>query len=364
MIEGFADERFDDARRAFEDNFTERGEIGAAAAVFHRGELVVDLRGGTRDGTRQWQPDTLVITYSTTKPLTATCAVLLWDQGVLDLDEPVARYWPEFGQGGKANVTARQVLCHQAGLVALRADLPTDTLFDRGALVEALAKEEPWWDPGTRSGEHALFYGHLIDEIVRRVDGRSVRDLFAEEIARPWNVDFHIGLRPGDLGRSAAVFGAEEHWPRGEMGDEGSLVRRALGNPPGALDGEVVNSERWKLAEVPAINGYGTAVGLARFYQGLLNGGVLDGHRVLSEAAVAEATSIQSSGDDILLERHVDWGLGFQIEGETFGHGGAGGSTAHAARHLDVTLAYVTNKMGEHDRADAFADAVEKAAAS
>ena len=362
MIEGFAEPRFEPVREEFERNFSERGESGASVAVAHGGDLVVDLRGGTVDGERPWREDTLVMTYSTTKPLAASCVVMLWDRGQLELDVPVARYWPEFGQAGKENVSIRHLLSHQAGLVALTPDVPAEGLFERDVVIGALEREAPSWEPGTKSGEHAYFYGHLLDEVVRRVDGRPLRDFFAEEIARPWAIDFHIGLLPADLARSATLYGIEEAWPGATIGDEGSLLRRALTNPPGALQAEVVNSDRWKQAEVPAINGYGTAAALARFYRGFLDGGILDGIRLFSERAVHEATSIQSSGEDVLLERHVDWGFGFQIEGDYFGHGGIGGSTGYAARHLGLTFGYLTNKMGEHDRADAVAEAAERCA--
>jgi CubicO group peptidase (beta-lactamase class C family) len=354
---------FERVREEFEHNFSDRREVGAAAAVIHRGEVVIDLRGGTVDGNEPWRADTVVLTYSTTKPFVASCLLLLWDRGELDLDAPVADLWPRFAAKGKGDVTARHLLTHQAGLVALREDLAVDALFDRDVVVSALEKEEPWWTPGTRSGEHALFYGHLIDEVVRRVDGRSAHRFFAEEIAAPWGLDFHIGLDQNDIERSATVFGMTDAWPGGVAGEEGSLFRRALTNPPGALEPDVVNSRRWKTAEVPAINGYGTAMGIARFYQGFLSGGVLDGTRVFSEAACREATSVHSSGDDVLLERHVDWGFGFQIEENYFGHGGIGGSSGYAARHLDLAVGYVTNKMGEHDRADAVSEASEACAA-
>ena len=359
-VGGYVAPGFEEVRDEFERNFTERGEVGASVCVIKRGEVVVDLYGGTRDGVNPWTPDTLVITYSTTKPIAASGLGLLIDRGLVELDEPVATYWPEFAQSGKEGTTIRHLLTHQAGLVALRQDLPAEALFDRDVIVHALEAEEPMWEPGTKAGEHALFYGHPIDEIVRRVDGRSLHDLFAEEVAAPWGLDFHIGLRDEEMGRTATVFGMEETWPGGAVGEPGSLLHRALTNPPGALSPDVVNSERWKKADVPAINGYGTAAAIARFYQGFLSEGVLDGTRVFSERACRAASAVHYSGEDVLLERHVDWGLGFQVEDEFFGHGGIGGSSGYAARHLDLAFGYVTNKMGTHDRADAVADAAEK----
>lgn len=363
-ISGHCVSGFEAVRSAFEANFAERGEKGASVAVFHGGRVVVDLWGGTSDGTRGWERDTLVMTYSTIKPAAASCAVLLWDRGELDLDAPVARYWPGFARAGKEAVTVRQLLSHQAGLLTLDDDLPTEALFDRGVVIAALERQEPMWPPGTKVGEHASFYGHLIDEVVRRVDGRSLHDFFAQEIAAPWELDLHIGLDNGDIRRAATLFGMAEAWPGGVTGDEGSVARRALGNPPGALDPEVVNSERWKRAAYPAINGYATGMGVARFFRGMLDGGILDGRRVFSEEACREATRVQASGDDVLLERHVEWGLGFfcQTEPPYFGHGGLGGSIGFAMRDIELCFGYVTNMMGEHDRADAVADAAESCA--
>ena len=346
-------------------NFDERGETGCSLAVFHRGELVVDLWGGHKDahGKEEWDRDTLVLTYSTTKPIVASCVLLLVDEGRIGLDDLVTDHWPEFGRAGKRSVTVRHMLTHQAGLPALRTDLPAEALFDRKTIVAALEAEEPWWEPGTKHGEHAYFYGHLIDELVRRVDGRSAHTMFAEEIADRWQIDFHVGLDEAALERTSHLSGIEEAWPGGAMQEAADeMHRRALTNPPGALDPEVVNSDRWKLAEVPAINGYGSAYAIARFYQGFLSGGVLDGARVFSEEACREATSIQSSGLDVFLERHVDWGLGFQIEEQYFGHGGLGGSSGYAARELDIALAYVTNKMAGHDRAEAVCELAENCA--
>lgn len=361
-VHGYVAPSFVAVREEFERNFAERDEVGASVGIVHRGETVVDLHGGTRDGVEPWDADTLVIMYSTTKPLAAACLLMLWDRGGIDIDAAVATYWPTFGHRSKGAVTVRQLLSHQAGLVALREELPPDALLDRETIVLALEREEPWWAPGTRSGEHALFYGHLIDELLRRVDGRSVREFFATEIARPWDLDLHVGLEEADLPRTATVVGMEDEWPGGQIGEPGSLLRKALTNPFGALSPGVVNSERWKKAAVPAINGYGTGIAIARFYAGLLGGGSLDGTRLFSENACREATSVQTSGEDVLLERPVDWGLGFQLEDAYFGLGGIGGSSGYATRRLDLAVGYVTNKMGSHDRSDAVSDAAEACA--
>jgi len=356
---------FEAVREAFERSFAERQELGAAAFVFHRGEVAVNLWGGFADEarTRPWRPDTIVQAYSTVKPMVAACALLLVDRGHLELDGPVARWWPRFGQAGKERVTVRQLLSHQAGLVALRDDVPAGEIFDWDTIVGRLEAEDPWWEPGTAHGEHAYFYGHLVGELVRRVDGRPLRRFFDEELAKPWGLDYQIGVRAGDRRRVASLVGLDMLYPGGEAGEPGSVYRRALTNPPGMLDPSVVNGEAWKAADVPAVNGFGTAEAVARFYQGFLNGGVLDGRRLLSEELCREALTVQSSGRDHFLGEDVSWGLGFQLEDGTFGHGGLGGSFGYAVPALHLVCSYVTNFMASHERGDAVADAAEACAA-
>jgi CubicO group peptidase (beta-lactamase class C family) len=361
-IDGVVAPGFESVRDAFEGNFLDRGELGAGLCVIHRGETVVDLWAGWMDEarTRPWRADTIVQVYSTTKPLVAACALLLVDRGALQLDDPVARHWPEFGAAGKAGVTVRQLLSHQAGLVVLREPAPTELLFDWDALVHRLEEEPPWWPPGTAHGEHAYFYGHLIGELVRRVDGRSLSRFLEDELAGPWGLDFQVGVRARDRPRVAPVAGLASLYPGGMAGEPGSVYRAGLTNPPGMLLPEVVNSPAWMSAEIPAVNGYGTATAVARFYQGFLAGGELGGRRLFSANACREATQVQASGPDVLLGRDVDWGLGFQIENGTFGHGGLGGSGGYADPSLDLAFGYVTNLMAVHDRSDAVADAAEE----
>jgi CubicO group peptidase (beta-lactamase class C family) len=363
---------FEPVREAFDHAFTDLGELGAGVAVFHRGRLVVDLWGGWTDATRttSWRRDTIVHTYSTIKPMVAACALILVDRGLLALDSPVATWWPELGQGEAASATLRQLLSHQAGLVALRDDVPADEILDWNGMIARLEAEPPWWEPGTALGEHAYFYGHLVGELVRRTDPghRSLARFLAEELASPWNLDLQVGVRPGDRGRVAPLSGLETLFPGGHPASGGPLYDRALSNPPGMLLPDVVNSAAWMAAEVPAVNGFATAEGVARFYHGLLEGGTFGGNRVLTEALCRAATSPQVSGHDLVLDRDVTWGLGVQLEegpeGGSFGHGGVGGSAGYAVPSLALAFGYVTNLMAGHDRGDAVADAAEACAAA
>ena len=371
-IQGFCAPGFERVREAFALNFAERGEVGAAVALYLEGRPMVDLWGGVAHpaggaGTPgatagaapgadpaagpAWRENTLVHLYSVTKPLAALALLKLVDAGAVALDEPVARYWPEFAQAGKEAVTVRHLLSHQAGLLGLRAPQPAELLLDWEGLVAALAAEAPWWPPGTRHGEHALFYGHLVGEVVRRVSGRSLGGFLRAEITGPWELDFHVGLRDEEIERCATVVGMTPEWRAGLAAAYGPLYAEALDNPPGRLDGAVVNGAAWRRAEIPAINGHATARGIARLYGGLACDEPPWGRRLLSPALLDEALSDQAVGEDIFLGRHVRWGLGFQLDTDGFGHGGLGGAIGWGNRALRFGFGYVTNRMAEHDRA-------------
>jgi CubicO group peptidase (beta-lactamase class C family) len=206
-IAGHCDPRFAAVRDAFAANFEAGREIGASFAVTVDGELVVDVWGGYADAarTRPWQSDTIINVFSTTKAMAALCAHILVDRGQLDLDAPVARYWPEFAQAGKERITTRHVLSHAAGLPGIRQPLPTEALLDWNGMTEALAAEAPWWEPGTANGYHALTYGYLIGEIVRRITGKTLGAFFREDVAERLGADFHIGLPESEDARVAEL---------------------------------------------------------------------------------------------------------------------------------------------------------------
>lgn len=366
-VHGFCAPSFERARVAFERNFTERGEVGAAVALYVDGHAVVDLWGGVAHpaaaaaastGDAPWQPDTLVHLYSVTKPLAALALLKLVDSGAVELDAPVARYWPEFAQAGKEGVTLRWLLSHQAGLLGLRAPLPPEAVYDWELMTALLAAEAPWWPPGTRHGEQAFLFGHLVGEVVRRVSGQGLGAFLRAEVTGPWGLDFHVGLTDAEMARCATVVGMTDAWRAGLDATYGPLFAQALDNPPGRLTGAVVNSAAWRRAEIPAINGHATARAIARLYGGLACGGVLDGTRLISAGLLDEALRDQSVGQDIFLRRHVRWGLGFQLDEDGFGHGGLGGALGWGNRDLRFGFGYITNLMAEHDRAMAVYAAV------
>ena len=362
-IEGTCDPRFERVREAFAENFASRGEVGAAVAVTIDGRPVIDLWGGYADKqrTRPWTRDTIVNVYSATKGVAATCLNRLADQGRVDLDAPVARYWPEFAQAGKERVLVRWLLSHRAGLPAVRKTLPAGALLDWAVMTAALAEQEPWWEPGTRHGYHALTFGYLIGEVIRRVDGRSPGAYCREEIAGPLEIDFHIGLDARDDARCAEVIAAPPPAP-GQPNpfaaiDPESMSAKAVNNPPGAMRLSAVNSRAWRGAEVPAANGHTNARALARFYGALAHGGKLDGVRILSPAQIERCLIEQSSGIDAVANVPMRFGLGYRLtqpaalygpNPRTFGHTGAGGSLGFADPDAKVGFAYTMNQMGSH----------------
>lgn len=358
-IDGICQPRFDPVRTAFARCFEELGEVGAGACVYVDGEAVVDVWAGHADPTtgRAWQRDTIVHVYSVTKAFAATCLLRLIDQGKVELNAPVATYWPEFAQAGKQQLPVRWLLTHQAGLLGVRAHLPAEAIFEWQTITDALAAESPWWKPGTEVGEHAYFFGHLVGEIVRRVDGRSLGTYLRDEVTGPWELDFHVGLTPDEEARCAHVVGMDQAWRVSLTENPTETYEQAMGNPPGLRESDVINGPAWRQAEIPAVNGHGTAHSIARFYSGLAAGGAIGNVRLLSTDMVRDATSIHASGHDVLLQSHTDWGLGFQIESDGFGFGGLGGALGWGNIDHRFGFGYVTNHMASHDRAMAVYEA-------
>ncbi|HUI25002.1 MAG TPA: serine hydrolase domain-containing protein, partial [Candidatus Kryptonia bacterium] len=317
--------------------------------------------------TRPWQRDTIVNVYSTTKGMTAICANRLVEQGRLDLDAPVARYWPEFAQAGKDKLPVRYLLTHQAGLAAISVPVPSEKRYDWDFMTSALAAQSPWWEPGTQHGYHALTFGYLVGELVRRIDGRSLGTYFREEIAEPLGVDFHIGLNERDDVRCAEMIPAPPPPPGAPdifvaaAKNPDSLPGKVFGNP--RLDTAHVNTRAWRGAEMPAANGHGDARGLARVYGALACGGEIDGVRVLGHEAIERANAEQAYGTDaVLAPLQTRFGLGFFLtqpmipfgpNPRAFGHPGAGGSIAFADPDARLGFAYVMNQMQQGLAGDA-----------
>jgi len=376
VIDGTCDGGFRPVLTAFTENFAERGEVGAAISVTVGGVVVADLRGGcvTLAGRQApWRPDTLVNLFSVGKGLISLLAARLAGDGRLDLDAPVARYWPEFGAAGKESVTVRQLITHQAGLPAARRRLPPGAMLDWAAMTQALAAERPWWAPGTAHGYHVNTFGFAVGEVLRRATGRTVGALLREEIAGPLGADVRIGVPAAEYGRIA-----DFDWPgpppteddRPDLSDDELMVHNAYFNPGGLSGAGVINSAEWRAAEVPSANAHGTALGVARVYTALAAGGTLGGIRLADPDALAQASTEQVYGPDLILRRRSRFGLGFQLTQPerpmgpnpgAYGHFGAGGSVGFCDPLAQVAFGYVTNQMGprwQNPRNRALIDAV------
>jgi CubicO group peptidase (beta-lactamase class C family) len=362
VIEGQCDAAFRAVADRFEASIAGGIERGAAVTVFLEGRAVVDLWGGTADadGVRTWQRDTVVNVFSVTKAMTALCAHLLVARELLDLEAPVVRYWPEFAAAGKQGVTVAQLLDHSAGLPALRATLPAGSLYDWAAMVGALAAEEPWWEPGTRHGYHAVTFGFLVGEVLRRVTGHSMRALVRDLLAVPLGADLHIGL-PESLADRAAYLPPVEPPPATQadhpflraMANPASLTARAFTNPAGPAEPGGINGPGWRRAEIPASNGHANARALARMYAMLVEGGEIDGVRLLDAATIRTATAERVSGIDAVLGAPTRFSLGFMLPNElrpfapvrhAFGHPGAGGALAFADPEARLAFGYTPNR--------------------
>ena len=261
-LHGTCDPKFDHVREALANNFAEHGDVGASVAVSLEGEMVVDLWGGHRDEakTLPWEEDTIVNVYSTTKTMAALCALLLADRGELDLNAKVSQYWPEFAQNGKENVLVRHFLSHSAGLSGMDEPFEPPKVYDWDLMVEALAAQAPWWEPGTASGYHALTQGHLIGEVVRRITNKSIGEYFAEQIAQPLGADFHIGTDDKHFARIGELIAPSAAPADAAIGD--SIAARTFRNP--AIDASHSRTAEWRRAEIPAANGHGNARSVVR----------------------------------------------------------------------------------------------------
>ena len=357
-VEGECAPRFVAVREAFAANFAAGREVGASFAASVDGQLVVDLWGGWADAarTRPWERDTILNVWSVTKAMTALCAHVLVDRGLLDVKAPVAEYWPEFAEAGKQAISVRNLLAHQAGLAAIRAPLAPDAFYDWSCMTTTLAAESPWWEPGTASGYHALTFGFLVGEVVRRIAGRSLGTFLREEVTQPLGADFHIGLPERDDARVAEMIPptaaeAAAAGPQAQVDPEsmlGKLMRNPLVTPP------MANQPAWRRAEVPAANGHGNARSVVRVMSALACGGTVDGQRVLGAETIGRAIEPQWSGRDLVLNIPMRWALGFMRSSSVlslgpnpraFGHGGWGGSLGIADPDGRVAWAYVMNKM-------------------
>jgi CubicO group peptidase (beta-lactamase class C family) len=349
-IGGRFDQRFAGVAQALARSLDEGADVGASVAVVLDGELVVDIWGGSTDstGTKPWEQDSIVNVFSTTKTMTALCALILADRGELDFHAPVARYWPEFAQAGKERIEVRALLGHTSGLSGWEEQLALEELADWERCTSLLAAQAPWWEPGTASGYHAITQGYLIGELVRRITGRSLGQFFKETVAEPLGADFHIGLPPDADVRVVPLISP----PPVDLRSTGfsELGLRTLTNPP--VTGETTAQEWWRRAEIPAANGHGNARSVAQIQSIVACGGEARGTRLISETGLAAIFEEQSNGPDLVLTVPLRFGMGFGLASETMpmgprscAWGGYGGSLVFNDLDARMTVAYVMNRM-------------------
>jgi CubicO group peptidase (beta-lactamase class C family) len=360
-IDGYCAPAFDSVREQFERNFTERRDVGAAVAAWVDGELVVDLWGGWQDTANQrpWRQDTLASVFSGSKGLTSTCVHLLAERGDIDLEKPVAAYWPEFAQAGKEAITVAMVMGHRSGVIGpQRRMLPVDVL-DWDGVCAGLAAAEPWWEPGSAQGYHMVTFGFILGELVKRITGRTLGEFLREQIAEPLSADVHIGLPERDHARCADMInkphirdvlaGAPEHPTSLAEHDKAGLAV-AMGFIP---DDEIGSStiDRWRSAEFPSTNAHVSALGMATFYNAMAQEKLVS--RDLMDLC---RTSQGGLATDVVLGPRVadhGWGLGYMLNQRCragpnpriFGHGGSGGSYAFADLEHRIGYAYVMNQF-------------------
>jgi CubicO group peptidase (beta-lactamase class C family) len=346
-IHGSCDERFASVKEAFVANLNTGKDIGASVALFIDGAPVVDLWGGYFDGTytRPWERDTIVQTFSTTKTMTALCALLLADRGEIDLHAPVAKYWPEFAAEGKSAIEVRHVLGHTSGVPGWTEPVSVNDLYDTMRSTEMLGRQAPWWTPGTAAGYHCYSIGHLIGEIVRRVTGKTLGQFFAEEIAEPLGADFHIGTGPEHDRRVSLLIPGSKDEPKGDR-----LVERVLLNPH--VTPKTTWTLPWRRAEIGGANGHGNARAIAAAQSVLANGGAF-GKTLMSDKGREKVLELQFEGRDLVMGVPIAWGMGYALRSPLGGldfaprvayWGGNGGSMAFVDLDAHMSFGYAQNR--------------------
>lgn len=371
-IEGTCDERFSAVRSALQRNVDSGAELGASLVIDIDGEIAADLWGGYRDEARTepWERDTITNVWSTTKTITSLAALMLADRGELDVDAPVARYWPEFGAAGKDGVLVRHLLSHTSGVSGLEQPAVIEDLYDFDKATARFAAQPPWWEPGTASGYHALNFGHLVGELVRRVSGKPLKLFVAEEIAGPLGADFQIGAAESDWGRIANVVPPPPlPFDLAALGLDSPVVKTFTGPVADASD---ANTPAWRQADIGAANGHGNARSVARIMSVVSRGGEVDGIRLLRPETIDQIFRQQSSGADLVLGVPLRFGIGYCLPTpETIPSipdericfwGGWGGSLIIMDTGRRLTISYMMNLMGPgiigSDRSAEYAEAI------
>ena len=360
VIHGHYDDRFEDLVAALAEEVSSGGELGAAIAVDIEGELVVDLWGGYADKakTRAWSEDTIVNVFSSTKNVTALAALILIDRGLLDPFAPVAKYWPEFAANGKQDIEVRHILSHTSGVSGWEMPFTLEDIYDWDKSTRQLARQAPWWEPGTASGYHAVTSGHLVGEIVRRITGKTLKQFVREEIAEPLDADFQIGARPQDDGRIAELIPPPPlDVPLDAVPEDHPMRKTFASVPPTPEAAVAAETIAWRRADIGSANGHGNARSLVRALSPIALGGKANGVQLFSRTTIDLIFQEQFNGIDLVLAMPSRWGIGFALpkpeavpdlpDGRICYWGGWGGSMAVMDTDRRTTFAYVMNKMGQ-----------------
>ncbi len=354
-VDGSCDPQFAELAELLGASIERGTDVGASVAVMIEGEPVVDLWGGwvDADHSAPWVEDTIVNVWSTTKTVSALAALMLVDRGLLDVDTPVAHYWPEFAASGKEHIEVRHLLSHTSGVSGWDQPISLEDVYDPIASCARLAAQAPWWEPGTASGYHLLLYGHPIGELIRRVDGRGLQQFVAEEIAAPLAVDFQIGAAEADWARISDIIPPTHvDFSGAEIDPDGPAVKTVIGPSMAPIE---ANSAGWRLADLGGVNGHGNARSVARVQHVVANGGEVADVRLLSPATIDLIFREQAHGTDLVLGLPLRWGIGYALpDPTTFAYvpdgriclwGGWGGSMIVVDTERRMTFAYMMNRM-------------------
>jgi CubicO group peptidase (beta-lactamase class C family) len=354
-VHGTCDPRFETMRDILSANIDSGADVGASAAVMLDGDLVVDIWGGWADEghSAPWGRDTITNVWSSTKTQMALCALMLADRGELDLDAPVAQYWPEFAANGKEGVLVKHLMSHTSGVSGWDQPVVVDDIYDWEKSTSKLAAQAPWWEPGTASGYHALNQGHLVGEVIRRITGKKLGAFFRDEVAEPLGVDFHIGLAESEFGRVSNVI-PPPPLPVDftQLDPEMVAVKTFTGPAPGA---EASWTKEWRTADIGAANGHGNARSIAIAQSAISNGGVVNGTKLLSPGTIDRIFEVQADGIDLVLMVPMVFGIGYGLANGTMpfipadrricAWGGWGGSVVINDLDNRMTVTYVMNRM-------------------
>jgi CubicO group peptidase (beta-lactamase class C family) len=371
QVHGTCDQRFSRLAELLAANLDSGEDVGASVAVMLEGELVVDLWGGFADEAKtvEWQSDTITNVWSSTKTVMALAVLMLVDRGQLDVDAPVATYWPEFAANGKEAVLVRHLLSHTSGVSGWAQPVAVDDIFDWDKSTKMLAAQEPWWTPGHGSGYHALNQGHLVGEVVRRITGKKLGEFIRDEIAGPLGADFHVGLAESEFSRVANVIPPPPLPVDLTALDPELVVVKTFTGP--APEASIAWTSQWRSADIPAANGHGNARSLAMAQHAVANGGSVGDVRLLGPDTMEQIFRVQSDGVDQVLMVPVKFGIGYALPNATVPHmpdrricfwGGWGGSSVVNDLDNRMTVTYVMNRMADGLLGDARGQGLTSAA--